>query len=745
MKYASGGILAKTGETVDVEVAIKTEPAPQPAPPAPGMIDKRLRVSVWLDHPATCIGRWIDVKTGKFQEDRSMIQAAKGALDDITCLSTIWFSKTKGVTWKVDSVPMFLQKAIDACHENGIQFFAGYSIGDEGGMTGTRSKLFKDWIRNPVGPTLEQHAQDICEFLFEKNGFDVDGIGFDLELNGLKAEDADNFIRFYGALADLLAAKNKVLSIATGVGNVNNEASWLGTFRAQPFRIAKGKPNIIIRPMAYDNFVLSDDQFLQWHKDIIDFALNKVGLAPGNLQLGLKTSKNVHSQDQSWMPPQGWTERKCTFDAAGIADRCKTLLKPNNVGVVTFAGWNDFASFDKALNEGREPAGTPGTPLQGPRAGGTPAPPPVAKDAPPVAKDAEPPTETKKDALKEDKAKDDNPRLRLSAWTRTRELFYADPKKGGVPDFARAAQFLDACKDHIDDLVLLNTYNIQVPKPDPAGTPTGKVNWDSDFYLFDDKCPELAKKLVDECHKRGIALHAGYAVVDDGNNQGPRGKAFRKFMETASADQIKDHCKQMVTLLDAAGFDGVSFDLEINGLSTKLHAANIEALFKELSAQMLPSNKILSYAPYPFTKDGDASSLPNMNAAPFSLCKLGDNILARPQAYRSKGESMSALKTRLGKTIDCALKDVGLPPSKFQIGIDYTGDNTFDAVRGDDMSDICKLARTQKIGVCIWRLEWPGSPTAADVAKWDKAMNDGAPVPNTVGQPLQVGLSVKLS
>src|SRR5262249_39508059 len=130
MKYAAGGVTVRAGEPATVEVAVA---APAAKTDTGG---KRLRVSGWMDHPATAYGRWIDVKTGKFQEDHSMIEAARGALDDITFLSGIWMSKTRGVTWRVDSVPGFLQKAIDVCHQNDVQIFLGYSIADEGGMIG---------------------------------------------------------------------------------------------------------------------------------------------------------------------------------------------------------------------------------------------------------------------------------------------------------------------------------------------------------------------------------------------------------------------------------------------------------------------------------------------------------------------------------------------------------------------------------------------------------------------------------
>lgn len=360
MKYETGGIEGNTGEALTIEVAGQAPPKEQP--PA-----DRLRVSVWVDDVAAAIGRWIDIATGKFKQDLSMVQGAKGVVDDVSAVSTIWMSENskthkKEVTWKVDSSKQYIKKAIEACHTNGIQLLVGYAIADEGSVSFGRSKLFSDWVHNPKDPTPEEHAADIMEFL---SPYKVDGIGFDLELNGLQVDDAKTMIRFYHALADLLAAKNQILTVATGIGQGGKEDGILGTFRAQPFRLAKGKDNIIIRPMAYDMFNLSDAEFLQFHKDIVDYGINKVGLKPGQLQLGLKTIKNTPVKGYS---PKGWTPTKCTFDAQGVADRCKTVLKPQNVGVITFAGWTDFKTIDGALNAGGKASNTVGSPLQVPLA-----------------------------------------------------------------------------------------------------------------------------------------------------------------------------------------------------------------------------------------------------------------------------------------------------------------------------------------------------------------------------------------
>ena len=399
MKYTKGGIEGNTGEALTLEVnGPAAAPAKQPDPPKPDAPTAqppadRLRVSCWVGDVASAIGRWTDIKTGKFQQDLSMIQNAKGVLDDVSAVSTIWMSKEKKVTWKVDSSKQFIQKAVDACHENGIQLLVGYAIADEGSAIGGRSKLFTDWVNNPVGPTPEQHAADIMEFL---NPYAVDGIGFDLELNGLKAANAETMTRFYHALADLLAAKNQLLTIATGIGAGGKEEGILGTFRAQPFSIAKGKDNIIIRPMAYDMFKMDDGQFLQFHKDIVNYGLNTAGLKPGQLQLGLKTIKNTPVPGFSDKPGSGWSLTKCTMDAQGVADRCRLVLKPFNVGVINFAGFTDFKTINAVLNAGGKPSNTVGSPLQVPLTqavakGAAPAPAAKKEDPAPAPQKEQPP------------------------------------------------------------------------------------------------------------------------------------------------------------------------------------------------------------------------------------------------------------------------------------------------------------------------------------------------------------------
>jgi hypothetical protein len=80
----------------------------------------------------------------------------------------------------------------------------------------------------------------------------IDGIGFDLEINTLGERHAANLEILFYELATLLAQQNRILSYATA-GFLNDGETTLSFMKAQPFRLAKIAPNIIARPMAYDD------------------------------------------------------------------------------------------------------------------------------------------------------------------------------------------------------------------------------------------------------------------------------------------------------------------------------------------------------------------------------------------------------------------------------------------------------------------------------------------------------------
>lgn len=352
LTYKVGGVIVATGQATKVAL------------PA-----RRLRTSIWMGDPGDVLGGWADRKTGVLARDHAKVQSRAGVLDDLTLLTTIHMSKDRGVTWKNDNIVKLFPEALALCHDAKIELHAGYTIADEGAAVGGRSKLFVDWISNPVNPTLQEHAAAIVKFLWDDHKLDFDGIGFDLELNGLKPHHKGAFIDFYGHLADLLKARGKVLSIATGIGDIGAEDRCLSTFVAQPFEIARGHGNVIMRPMCYDMFDWSDEKLERWRVHAADYALNTVGLAPSQFQLGLKTSNNsdIFGDPPKPKKPAGWSPRKCCLDGAGVADFCKRNLRPRNVGVITFAGFTDSATIDAGLNPSGPKAGTAGEPLQQPR------------------------------------------------------------------------------------------------------------------------------------------------------------------------------------------------------------------------------------------------------------------------------------------------------------------------------------------------------------------------------------------
>ena len=331
----------------------------------------RLRASVWIEAPIDVVALVTDRPSGAHVMRPQKITDAAGVLDDISILSTLKLDpahpvKGRSAKWSSPLHAPFLTQARDQCHAAGIQLLAGYALADADGAGAV--KIFLQWIRQQgTVASLTDHADDLLDFLDAQGFRDLDGLSFDIELNALNANDAPAFTTFYRYLAGKLAARNQILAVATGTGLPPGPAAALGTFNAQPFDMALGSPNFIIRPMAYDAFGVSDADFLQWQADVVDYALNTLGLPPSQFQLGLKTSNNVTPipRPKKW-PPPGWSARACCFDAGGVADRCQLVLRPRNVGVITFAGWIDHKAVDAKLNPNLSPSNRVGEPLQVP-------------------------------------------------------------------------------------------------------------------------------------------------------------------------------------------------------------------------------------------------------------------------------------------------------------------------------------------------------------------------------------------
>jgi hypothetical protein len=341
----------------------------------------RLRLSVWADPQFVTA---------------SNIGGGRGIVDDITLLRTVSNDGARAATASSSSPleltfdRMFLQGGSDdqrsqayqrmvaLCHSLGIQVLAGYGVVTER-QIGDR---FNAWLRDPGrSPTFEQYARRIARFLLSlslnpsapaleaRKRFD--GLGLDIET--LQGDLGDSFTRFCRILAAELARHDMLLAVAAG-GMVSEEHAFrapadpltgrrppplraLPSARAAQYKMALGMPNILIRPMAYD-IDLSGEALHRWHQDIVRWALDGVGLPPGQFQLGVKT---VH----------GGLNIGITEAPGEVVDRCVRLLRPNQVGLITFAlnkteRWERWDAYDRALNAGQKAPGTLGTPLQGP-------------------------------------------------------------------------------------------------------------------------------------------------------------------------------------------------------------------------------------------------------------------------------------------------------------------------------------------------------------------------------------------
>jgi TolA-binding protein len=364
-------------------------PAPETAP-ASDAKSGRLRLSFWTDFPIAPL--YLSKYRDGYLDDPAKraaigknLAGGKGLVDDISLIKTVALVGDGGAGWDTSYMPGFakerqryLRDVISIAHENGMQVLAGYAITDEGFAQGSRGKAFISWLEKSDRAAMRKHAEAVVKFLWDEQKLDFDGVSFDLELNGMRATHAPKMTQFYGELADVLAARgNKIVAIATGIGAtkeggkyVAKEERGLGGARGQPFGLAKGHPNIIVRPMAYD-VGIDDPDLRDWHESQIQFALGAAGITPANFQLGIKIIPNVDPKHRSTSTLQ---------DPAQVAARGKDLLRKYKVGLVLFAStgfavstskevqidWNKYKVFDQGLNAGMGPAGVAGGPVQSP-------------------------------------------------------------------------------------------------------------------------------------------------------------------------------------------------------------------------------------------------------------------------------------------------------------------------------------------------------------------------------------------
>jgi hypothetical protein len=293
----------------------------------------------------------------------------------------------------------FYGDIIARCHQVGVQVLVGmHHAGNP--PPSDRALEFREFMKEVVKqPDRMQEAIDgflgqLDDFLFGADGAtpDADGLSFDIEHGPPDVDVANNivppnampvadqvkfFTSFYQSAALLMQQRDKLLVVAVGqfgagasskprsLAELDKAFNVGGSFaftRSHPYTIAlkDGQPirNLILRPMAFGKLAhaTTPEKLKVWFREIVDYALNFIGLDPAQFQIILELGEN---------PGQ------LRSGSSDLAEICRTTLRPNRVGLAPFAhggeSWDIYKTIDGRLNAGERPPGTPGQPIQVPR------------------------------------------------------------------------------------------------------------------------------------------------------------------------------------------------------------------------------------------------------------------------------------------------------------------------------------------------------------------------------------------
>jgi hypothetical protein len=193
-------------------------------------------------------------------------------------------------------------KIIEICHERGVQVYAGYEAASLEENVDAFMQFANAATEPPPSPgadrpvkddVVQAHADAIHRFLFvdPATALPWDGFGFDIEIGALKSPYAPLMTSLIHKLADLIAPKPVTYAsfgfTAPGTGPNGMKISQRNDFfNSQPFEIARGKSNVITRPMLYEAPMPNEAAARKYVREVIAFALDVVGLEPEQLQMG---------------------------------------------------------------------------------------------------------------------------------------------------------------------------------------------------------------------------------------------------------------------------------------------------------------------------------------------------------------------------------------------------------------------------------------------------------------------------
>jgi hypothetical protein len=373
-------------------------------------------------------------------------------------------------------------------------------------------------------------------------------------------------------------------------------------------------------------------------------------------------------------------------------------------------------------------------------------------------------------------------RSRLSHWSDlarfTKRVADAFKKPGEVPTAAQYQEFLARKCGGMDDFSLISTF---------AADSKGGVDLAPELGLFGkavkDKSPASRKlietaltNLISACHSVGIQVTAGYEVRDDGKGQ-TKGE-FVKFITSSSSNMV-DHATRLRDLTLAWKFDGVGFDIEINGIgpvkegkdldewvkkrpsssdpravAEENAARNIRTLYQKLADLLLVANGFVTYATGAFVdpqtgklQDG-VFRFGHTRVQPLGLVRGHPNLLARIMAY-DEGFQAGASSQGKGDSLENRHKQIlegvigaGIHPSGIQLGVKMNSLKDFGMKSGhmtvQQVVDRCTVLRTYRTGL----ITFSGSSASPEdevgaFAGYNTALNDGEFARDAFGVPFQ--------
>jgi hypothetical protein len=343
---------------------------------ATGGGNERLRFSVCVDAKTMFEGPQVSIFTAK------NIKKAKGLLDELCWLRTVVNTETDAAKFEVDVFALkqisVWKKMLAECNDAHVKLMIGYAHAST--LITKSATAFLTWLYAPTpSPSIKAWAEKLRDFC--KPRFPgMAGVSFDLENLGHKAAPVPKddparrteldrrgkrWSEFYGGVADVFQAEGWMVGAFLKPKIADDRSTKTlpdDTARLHLYEMAKGHPNLILRPMAYEANPAGG--MTAWFKDICDYAVGTVQAdgtlsggkcAPENFQLTLKvaTSRDPAAPPVTDDAGRPVPELGIVPPVPTVTDACKQVFRPHQVGICLFPGgagvmqWNDL---NQALN-----------------------------------------------------------------------------------------------------------------------------------------------------------------------------------------------------------------------------------------------------------------------------------------------------------------------------------------------------------------------------------------------------------